>query len=108
MKEPEIEVGYGLGKGDNAFAVGMEAARQAVTGTEKHPLSTVLVFASACYDLEELLGGIHSVVGDATVLGATTAGEICDGSQQSSVVVAALASPHLNVRVGLGTGVSRD
>ena len=68
----------------------------------------VLVFASVCYDLEALLGGIHSVFDDVPVLGTTTAGEICDSSQKNSVVVVALASSHLMVQVGVGTGVSRD
>jgi len=48
------------------------------------------------------------VVGKAPVLGVTTAGEICDSLQQGSVVVVALASPHLHVRVGVGERVSRD
>jgi PAS domain S-box-containing protein len=102
----KIEVGCGLGKGDDAFAAGAQAARQALSGVNQLSLSVVLAFASVRYDLEALLRGIHSAVGEATVLGATTAGEVCNGSQQESVVVVALASPHLDVRVGLGQGVS--
>jgi PAS domain S-box-containing protein len=98
-----------MAKGDESFATGAEAARQAMTGVDEgRPLSAVLVFASVCYDLEEMLRGIHSVVGQAPVLGATTAGEICDGPQQGSVVVTVLASPYLRVQAGVGEGVSRD
>lgn len=104
----KVKVGYGVGREDDAFATGAEAAWQAVTGINGHPLSAVLVFASVRYDLEELLRGIHGVVGEVPVLGTTTAGEICNGLQQESVVVVALASPYLSVQVGVGEGVSRD
>jgi PAS domain S-box-containing protein len=103
-----IEVGYGLGRGTVAFDTGAAAAQQAMTSISKYSLSAVLVFASVQYDLEELLRGIHSVVGDVPVLGTTTAGEICNDSLQNSVVVATLASPYLNVRVGVGKGVSKN
>lgn len=69
-----IETGYGLAKGDDAFAVGVEAARQALSGIREHAPSLVLVFASICYDLEELLSGVHSLVGNVPVAGATTGG----------------------------------
>jgi PAS domain S-box-containing protein len=98
-----------MAKGAESFATGVEAARQAMAGIDEgRPLSAVLVFASVRYDLEELLRGIHSVVGQAPLLGSTTAGEICDGPQQESVVVVALASPHLRLRVGVGEGVAQD
>jgi PAS domain S-box-containing protein len=105
----KLTVGYGMAKGDDSFATGVEAARQATADiNECPPLSAVLVFASVHYDLEELLRGIHSVVGETLLLGTTTAGEICDGPQQESVVVVALASPYLKLRVGVGEGVSQD
>jgi PAS domain S-box-containing protein len=86
----------------------MNAARQAMTSISEQPLSAALVFASVCYNLEALLEGIHNVVGETTVLGTTTAGEICNDSQQNSVVVLVLASCHLSVRAGVGTAVSGD
>jgi diguanylate cyclase (GGDEF)-like protein/PAS domain S-box-containing protein len=103
-----LQVGHGIAKGEQALAVGAKAARQAVRGLKKKGLSAILVFASVRYDLAEVLQGIHGVVGQAPVMGATTAGEICDGPQQGSVVVVALASPYLKVRVGVGQGVSQD
>ena len=106
--EPKLEVGYGLGKGNDAFTVGVEAAKQALSGIRAHPLSLVMVFASVCHDLEELLRGIQEVVVDAPVVGGTTAGEICNGPHRESAVVVALASPYLEVRVGVGTGVARN
>ncbi len=106
--EPRVEVGYGVGKGDEACATGAETARQAMSAIHEQPVSAVLVFASVRYDLQELLQGVYSVVGEAPILGTTTAGEICDGPQRESVVVAVLTSPCLKVRVGLGEGVSQD
>ncbi len=107
-EKANLEVGYGLSKGENAFAVGAEAARQALAGIKEHPISVVQVFASARYDLEELLKGIQEVVGNVPMVGATTAGEICNGVEREAVVVVALASPYLRVKVGVGQGVSKD
>lgn len=106
--QTNLAVGCGLAKGEDARATGAEAARQAVSNLADQPLSAVLVFASARYDLAAVLQGIQSVVDEAPVLGATTAGEICCGPQQESVVVVALASPYLKVHVGLGQQVSGD
>ncbi len=103
-----IEVGYGLGHEDDAFCTGVEATRQATQGLREHSLSVVLVFASVRYDLEELLRGVHSVAGEVPVIGSTTAGEICNRQFQESVVVAALASPCLRIRVGVGQDVSKE
>ncbi len=105
---PKIEVGYSIGKGDSAFAVGQETARNALSSIRKHSISAVLVFASVSYDLEEVLRGIGSIVSDVPVLGTTTAGEICNGLYKESVVVVALASPHLKIHCALGHNVSQD
>ena len=106
--DAKLEIGYGLGKGDDSFATGVETARQALDGMRESALSLVLVFASIRYDLEELLRGVHAVVGDVPVVGATTAGEICNGPHHESVVVVSLASPYLKVRIGVGKGVARN
>lgn len=108
METPRIEVGHGVGKNGEASAMGAEAARQALRQITQHPLSAVLVFASVTYDLNKLLRGVHAVVGDVPVLGATTAGEVCNGPEQGSVVAVALASPDLKVRFGVGEGVAGD
>ena len=90
-----IEIGHGMAKGDDSFAVGLEAGRQALSGISKNAISVVLVFASVRYDLEETLGGIHRAVGEVPILGTSTAGEIYNAPQKESVVVVALASGHL-------------
>jgi PAS domain S-box-containing protein len=97
-----------MAKGKDALAVGKKAARQALEAIKKHPLSLVQVFASPHYDPEALLRGIRQVVGPAPLIGASTAGEICNGVQRRAVVVLALASPYLQVTVAVGRGVSQD
>ncbi len=103
-----IEVGYGTGKGKNAFEVGAEAARLSTKDITSYPLSVLIVFASSGYNLKDLLSGIASVVGDVPIIGTTTAGEICNEPLQGSVVISALASPYLQVRTGVGKNVSED
>jgi diguanylate cyclase (GGDEF)-like protein/PAS domain S-box-containing protein len=103
----KLEIGYGLGKGEDAFATGVEAARQALSSILESAPSLALVFASVRYDLEELLRGVHSVVGEVPVVGASTSGEICNGPHRESVVVTILASPYLEVAVGVGERVSQ-
>jgi len=105
---PNIEVGCGIAKGDDPCAAGREAARQAIADIRSLPLSAVIVFASASYQLDAMLSGIQSVVGDAPVFGASSAGEICNRTASGSVTVMALASPFLRVSLGVGKRVSTD
>lgn len=106
--EAKLEAGYGLAKGDDAFATGVEAARQALSGIRQYAPSLVTVFASVRYDLEEMLRGVQAVVGEVPLVGASTAGEICNGPHHESVVVTIMASPYLGVTVGLGQRVSQN
>ncbi|MCL5125861.1 MAG: PAS domain S-box protein, partial [Deltaproteobacteria bacterium] len=107
--QPIIEVGHGYAEEiENSFVTGANAARQALTRITCRSVSAVLVFASVRYDLQETLSGIRSVVGDVPIIGTTTAGEICNGSHDKSVVVVALASPYLSVQSGVGHKVSKD
>jgi hypothetical protein len=108
MVQTNLEVGYGMAKGKDAFEVGKIAARQALEAIKEHPLSLVQMFASPYYDPEALLRGIRQVVGPAPLIGTSTAGEICNGVQHQAVVVLALASPYLQVKVAVGRGVSQD
>jgi hypothetical protein len=73
-----LKIGYGWRQGDDAFVVGQQAAGDAVQDLEVGLLTAVLVFASVRYDLKQVLQGIQKVAGEAPVLGATTAGEICN------------------------------
>ena len=103
---PNIEVGSGSSTADTAYEAGATAAAAALASIACHALSAVIVYVSARYDAVEVLRGVHSVVGDAPVFGATTAGEICDRRRTESVAVAAIASPHLTVHCAVGSNVS--
>jgi PAS domain S-box-containing protein len=105
--KPNIEVGYGLSHHDEAFAAGTQAASQALGFLKMLGPSVALVFASAKYDLPELLRGVADVLGNVPTIGATTAGEICGEIHHESVVVTVLASPYLTVRYGIGQRVSQ-
>jgi diguanylate cyclase (GGDEF)-like protein/PAS domain S-box-containing protein len=105
---PEIEVGRGCAAGQDAFATAVEAAEAALSRIKLQPLSLVLVYASSRYDLGAALRGVAQVVGTVPVIGTTTAGEICDGGHQHSIVVAILASRHLTAHCAVGRNVAAD
>ncbi|HEX2946717.1 MAG TPA: FIST N-terminal domain-containing protein [Clostridia bacterium] len=105
---PKIEIGYGIANGISSFETGMKAAKQAVNSIHMYELSVVLVYTSVEYNLQEVLQGIKCVAGEAPVLGTSTAGEVCNGCHNDTVLVVALASPFLKVHCGIGTGVSDD
>jgi len=103
-----IEVGYGRSNHEQAYTAGEDAARQALQGIKRYPLTVVFVFTSVCYDLSPLLSGIAHIVGDVPILGTTTAGEICNTASTNSVLAVALASPYLHLHCGVGRHVSAD
>lgn len=103
-----IETGSGAASGCNSFAVGVNAANQALESITYFDISTVIVFVSIVYELDEVLLGIRSVIPTAPLFGATTAGEIRADSLSDSVVVTVIASPYVKVSCGLGNDVSLD
>lgn len=103
-----IETGYGTASGISSFETGMKAAKQAVKSIHLYEISVVLVYTSVEYNLQEVLQGIKYIVGEAPVLGTSTAGEICSGCYKGTVTVVALASPFLKVHCGIGTNVSEN
>jgi PAS domain S-box-containing protein len=104
----ETGVGTALGERPDSASVGADATRKATSSIHYHQLTALIVYASVRYDLPAVLEGVHSVAPGVPVLGTSTAGEICGGVQNGSVVVVALASPFLAVRCGVGEGVSID
>ncbi len=90
------------------MATGLAASIEAISNIRQNRISVVLVYASVHYDLDEVLKGIRSTVGDVPLLGTTTAGEICGGIHQHSVTVVVIASPFLSVRAAVGNAVSND
>ena len=108
ISETRIEIGYGAAQDDDAFTSGTKAAQQALADIHILPLVAVIVFASAEYNLKEVLRGIRTVAPDGLLFGCTGACEICNEPRSKSVVVTFLASPFMRVSCGLGREVSRD
>lgn len=104
-----IQIGIGVKAEKDAFSAGCQAAKQALAQITLYQPSLVLVYASAKYDLQEVLNGITSLTGNTPLVGSSTDGEINSLSfQQESVVVTILASPYLRVNIGIGQGIEKN
>jgi len=103
-----IEIGFGQRQKGSGFDVGAGAASDAIAMLARHAPSVVIVYASVAHDLTEALRGIRSIVPNAPLIGATTAGEIANGVAKGGIVVVILASPYLKVRYAVERGVSTD
>lgn len=69
----------------------------------------VLVFASVRYNLEQLIGGVQEVVGDALLVGCTTAGEIgADGPICGGCSIMALYGMETRYSVAVAEKASED
>ena len=108
MNETHLDIGYGIGTQSDSFAAGEEAAVQAIAMIQLSPRIAVMVYASARFEFKRVLQGIRSVIPDVPLLGCTTAGEICNGALEESVVVTVIASPFMKVTCGLGRNVAKD
>ena len=105
---PNVEVGSGVSDGETGREAGRRAAADAMRGILAHRVSTVLVYCSVEHALDEVLHGVGEVVGDAPVLGCTTAGELVNGMHHGRVAVVVIASPYLQVHAAVGRNVSGD
>lgn len=105
---PVIEVGYGVARGTASHAVGVRAAKRAMSTIKEFIVSAVMVFVATDYDVAAVLEGVRSVVGDAPVFGASTSGAIGGEIHPAAVGVVVLASPYLRVHCGVGTRASQD
>ena len=103
-----FEATIGKATSGKAFEMGRKAASEALSQTEQFQPSLALAFVSPELDIPEVNRGLLDVLEDCPLIGTSTAGEIANGFIKHSVVVALLCSPHLTVRLGIGTGVSKD
>jgi hypothetical protein len=79
MAEKKVRVGTGVSKVAGAFDAGKAAALAAVAPLGGEAPALVMVFTTPRFDLPQLLSGIRSVTGSATLVGATGSGEIVEG-----------------------------
>lgn len=101
-----IRIGMGIchqgfeDSGEAAF----RAAEQALAGLGAKP-SVLLIFGSAHYAGKHLARGICGAVGQTPAVGVSCAYQVADELLENSLVVAAVASPFLAVRIGVGGNV---
>lgn len=74
-----MKVGTGVSRERNSREAGRAAASAAVAQLSDQPVGLVIVFTTPRYDLTELIAGIRSITGSATLVGATGSGEIVSG-----------------------------
>jgi len=102
---PERTLGVGSSSLRDSASAGAEAARSA-SGALVTP-ALVIVFASDAHDLPTLIGAISDVVGDAPLIGCSTAGEISGrGAKDSTVVVVALGGSGFSIATTSATGIA--
>jgi diguanylate cyclase (GGDEF)-like protein/PAS domain S-box-containing protein len=105
---PSVEIGTGVSQATDSLGAGLAASIEAISNIRQYRISAVLIYASVHYDLDKVLKGIRSTIGNVPMLGTTTAGEICGGTHQHSVTVVVIASPYLSVHASVGNAVSKD
>ena len=98
-----IQASVGISQGDDSYAVGANAAQDALDKLGAEP-NAVLIFSSVEYDQEKMLQGVRSVPKNATAVGCSTAGEITtEGpAKRHSVAVMALKGDGVSFYAGVG------
>ena len=71
---PRLRAGIGACEDGDGFVAGRTAAATAVAALGGEPPALVIVYSSACYDLDAVLGGVRDLTGDTPLVGATSAG----------------------------------
>jgi hypothetical protein len=90
-------------------AAGAEAVHEALRDFRAQNVSLGMVFASANYDMKEIISGVTTQLGDTPLIGFSTPAEINTlGSHRRSVVVALLAADDLEVRADWVPGVMEN
>ena len=103
-----IHASVGLSEGEDAYAVGANAAQDAIDRLGATDPNAVIVFSSVAYDQQKMLDGVRSVTKKATLVGCSTAGEITtDGpAKRHSVAVMALKTEGISFYAGVGENIA--
>lgn len=103
-----IKASVGLSQGEDSYAVGVNAAQDAIDKLGTSDPSAVIVFSSVAYDQEKMLAGVRSVTKNATLVGCSTAGEITtEGpAKRHSVAVMALKGEGISFYAGVGENIA--
>ncbi len=104
-----LEIGIGNSQAIDSHQAGKQAVLDALSQIRQYLPSLVLVFASPHYDLQMVLDGIASHIGNTPIAGSSSAYEIANTDiYNNSVTVVIWASPYIKAKVGVGYQVSSD
>ncbi|MHB8418118.1 MAG: FIST signal transduction protein [Myxococcales bacterium] len=102
-------IGTGHSDGVEPLAAGESAARAAVQALGEVKPRLVLTFGAPSYAYPELIRGIKRAVGDAALLGCSTAGEFThEAVGHGSVAVMALGGDNFQIATGIGRGLRNN
>jgi len=103
-----IHASVGLSQGEDSYAVGVNAAQDAIDKLGGGKLDAVIVFSSVAYDQKKMLDGVRSVTKNATLVGCSTAGEITtEGpAKRHSVSVMAIQAEGVSFYAGVGENIA--
>lgn len=96
--------------GEDAYAVGVKACQEALDNLDGGKPNVAIVYASVAYEQELALSGVRSVIPDALIVGASTAGEITTSGPlaKHSIAVMLLASDTMHFHAGIGEDVAKN
>ena len=105
-----IKAGVGIAEGEDSYAVGANAAQDAVDKLGVSDPNAVIVFSSVRYEQETMLAGVRSVSKSAVLVGCSTAGEITtDGpAKRHSVAVMAFKTDDIRWYAGVGEDIAKS
>lgn len=106
----DTQFGRGIATDEDGRAAAVRAARDALAEMDTDRVDFCHVFCSSRYRYEAVLSGVREVVGDeATLLGASSAGEFSDEAVvEGGVAVALLTSDNMAFAAGMGTGLREN
>lgn len=104
-----MQTGVGSSKQLDSFLAGKESAQKALQKLGSQVADLVFVFSSVKFNQEQVIQGVRSITGNATLLGCSDAGNITtEGPDRKSVAVMTIKSDTLRWSVGLGKGIAQN
>lgn len=107
---PDTRFGSAVGSGQTAQRAVRNSIDRACDGVvDPSSVEFIAIFASATYDQQAVVDTARGLTDNATLIGASSAGEFTDdGAQRESVVSIVLASETMDYHVGIADGLSDD
>jgi hypothetical protein len=105
-----LKASVGFNDGEDSYAVGVNAAQEALDKLGDANPDAAIVFSSVKYDQEKMLAGVRSVTKSAVLVGGSTAGEITaiGPLKKHSVAVMLLKSDTIKFHAAVGEGMKEN